>query len=198
MSTPARKASVERKTGETHVTVSINLDGTGQSSITTGVGFLDHMLALLAKHSMFDLDIAASGDHQVDDHHTVEDVGITLGQAFDKALGEKKGIARFACTAVPMDEALARCSLDLSGRAYLVLDAKFPTQKVGSFDVELTGEFLQALAANARMTLHVDVIRGDNSHHIIEAIFKSLARVLGAATRTDPRRQDVPSTKGVL
>lgn len=198
MSDTSRQAAVERKTGETQVSASIDLDGTGKSTIATGVGFLDHMLTLLARHAMFDIDVKAAGDTEVDDHHTVEDIGIALGQALKKALGDKKGIVRFANVSVPMDEALATCSLDISGRPFLVLDARFPTEKVGSFDAQLTGEFLQALATNAQITLHVDVVRGDNTHHIIEAIFKALARALRAATGIDPRQEGVPSTKGVL
>jgi len=198
MSKKARQAAVDRKTNETHVTASIDLDGTGASTIATGVGFLDHMLTLLARHAAFDIEIKAEGDREVDDHHTVEDVGIVLGQTLAKAVGDKRGMARFADSRVPMDEALAGCSLDFSGRPFLVLDAEFPTEKVGQFDVQLTGEFLQAFATHTQITLHIDVVRGDNSHHIIEAIFKALARCLHAATRIDPNRRDVPSTKGVL
>ncbi len=198
MTQQSRKARVERKTGETQVTASIDLDGTGKSAIATGIGFLDHMLTLMARHGLFDIDVTAAGDSDVDDHHTVEDVGITLAQAFAEALGDKRGIVRFACNALPMDDALARCSIDLSGRPVLAFNADFPTEKVGSFDVQLTREFMRAFATNARITLHIDVIRGDNSHHIIEAIFKALARGLSDAVRIDPRKDDVPSTKGVL
>lgn len=198
MTNSERTAEVERRTGETDVRLSMSLDGAGTAEVDTGVGFLDHMLVLFAKHSLFDLQVEAGGDTEVDDHHTVEDIGITLGQAFDTALGDKAGIGRFACKTLPMDEALVRCSVDISGRPFVEVHAEFQTEKVGSFDVELSREFIRAFATNARLTLHVDMLRGDNSHHIIEAIFKTLARTLREAVSIDPRDEDVPSTKGVL
>lgn len=193
-----RTASVNRKTKETHVELTINLDGEGSSNINTGVGFLDHMLDLLAKHALFDLHIKATGDRVVDDHHTVEDVGICLGQAMKDALGNKKGICRFAHASVPMQEALANVAIDVSGRSALVFHAKFHTEKIGNFDAELIEEFLEAFSANAGVNLHVNVPYGSNAHHIAEAIFKGLARALEDATRINRRTGDVPSTKGIL
>ncbi|MDK1031281.1 MAG: imidazoleglycerol-phosphate dehydratase HisB [Planctomycetia bacterium] len=193
-----RVASVNRKTRETDINVKVDLNGVGEADIATGVGFLDHMLALLAKHSLIDVTVAAKGDLRVDPHHTVEDVGICLGQAIAEALGDKRGIRRFGAAAVPMDESLARVSLDLSARPYLVFNAEFAGDKVGQFDTELVQEFLQALAANAGITLHINVPYGTNNHHISEAIFKALARALREAVALDPREPGTPSTKGVL
>jgi imidazoleglycerol-phosphate dehydratase len=197
-STPHRTARQDRKTKETEVSLSLDLDGEGSSTIASGVGFLDHMLDLLAKHALFDLEVRAQGDTHVDAHHTVEDIGICLGKALASALGEKRGIQRFASAAVPMDEALAEVHLDLSARPFLHFEAKFPTEKTGEFDTALAEEFLRALAANAGLTLHVRVPYGRNAHHIAEAIFKALARALRAAVALDPRVRGVPSTKGTL
>lgn len=194
----ARKAEVKRKTKETRIELSLNLDGTGDSDISTNVGFLDHMLDLLARHALFDIKVRAAGDTQIDDHHTVEDVGICLGRALKDALGEKRGIVRFGDASVPMDEALANVAVDIGGRAELVFNVTFPTEKVGRYDSALTEEFLRALVANAGINLHVNVPYGKNTHHITEAIFKGLAKALDKATRIDPRRTDVPSTKGVI
>lgn len=193
-----RRADIERKTKETQIHLSLLLEGKGESSIETGVGFLDHMLTLLTKHAGVDLSITASGDVEVDDHHTVEDVGICLGAALLEALGDKTGIRRFGSAFAPMDEALAEVALDISGRPYLVFNVNFPTEKVGRFDVALTEEFMRALATNANITLHVNVPYGKNAHHVAEAIFKALARSLREAVAIDPREAGVPSTKGVL
>ena len=193
-----RKAVVERQTKETAVRVELALDGAGTTDVRAGVGFLDHMLDLLGKHARLDLTVQASGDTETDDHHTVEDIGIALGQAIDQALGDRAGITRFGQAAVPMDEALAQVAIDLSGRGFLVLNADFGQEKIGSFDVSLVREFLQALASNARMTLHINAPYGDDGHHITEAIFKALARALAKAVSIDPRVDGVPSTKGVL
>jgi imidazoleglycerol-phosphate dehydratase len=194
-----RRAEVKRETGETKIELAIDLDGTGRSDIETGVGFLDHMLTLLARHSMIDMLIRAEGDHHVDDHHTTEDVGIALGQALKQALGGKLGITRYADCLMPMDETLARVALDISGRALLVFKAEFPSEKIGTFDTELVREFFQAFASNAGLTLHAEALYGANSHHIAEALFKGLARVLREATQIDARAADrVPSTKGTL
>ena len=195
---PSRRAEVSRKTNETQVALSLDLDGAGTARVESPAGFLNHMLDLLARHAMVDLEVTASGDTQVDLHHTVEDVGICLGQALEKALGDKAGIARFASVAVPMDEALAQVSLDLSGRPFLVYNVTFPGERVGDFETELVEEFLQALVNHAKVTLHVVVPCGTNDHHIAEAIFKGLARALRAAVARDPRATGVPSTKGVL
>jgi len=193
-----RQAAIERKTRETEIKLRLDLDGTGQSTVSTGVGFLDHMLDLLSKHGGFDLAVDATGDLQVDDHHTVEDVGICLGQALAKALGDKAGIRRFGWTSVPMQDSLANIALDLSGRYALVFNAKFPSLKIGTFDVELVAEFMEAFASNAGMNLHINVPYGANSHHIAEAIFKALAKALRLAVDIDPRQTGVPSTKGTL
>lgn len=193
-----RTASINRKTKETHVELTVNLDGEGSSNVNTGVGFLDHMLDQLAKHALFDLHIKATGDRVVDDHHTVEDVGICLGQAVKDALGNKKGLCRFAHASVPMQEALANVAIDVSGRSALVFHAEFHTEKIGNFDVELIEEFLEAFSANAGVNLHVNVPYGSNAHHIAEAIFKGLARALEDATRINRRIGDIPSTKGIL
>ncbi|HUU92111.1 MAG TPA: imidazoleglycerol-phosphate dehydratase HisB [Phycisphaerae bacterium] len=193
-----RRAHVTRRTKETQIDLSLNLDGAGQAEIDSPVGFLNHMLNLLARHAAVDLAVTAAGDTEVDLHHTVEDVGICLGQALDEALGDKAGIARFASVAVPMDDSLAEVSLDLSGRPFLVYNATFPGERVGEFETELVEEFLQALVNHARATLHVNVPYGANDHHIAEAIFKGLARALRAAVAPDPRADGIPSTKGVL
>lgn len=194
-----RTAEIIRKTAETDITLTLSLDGSGSSRIDTGCGFLDHMLTLLAKHGRFDLTLSCKGDTYVDDHHTVEDVGIALGQAFKAALGDKKGITRYGDTILPMDEALILCALDLSGRDYLGYDLQIPTPKVGSFDTELVEEFLLGFVRNAACTLHVRQLAGRNSHHIIEGAFKAVGRCLRAAVAIDSAFSDeIPSTKGVL
>jgi imidazoleglycerol-phosphate dehydratase len=194
-----RKASVTRATKETEVEVALDLDGTGASSIATGIGFLDHMLDLLARHSRIDINIKAKGDLHIDHHHTTEDVGIALGQAVRKALGDRKGIARYADVHVPMDEALTRAAIDISGRPFLVFKVDFVRAKVGSFDTALVQEWFQAFAVNAAVTLHVATLYGSNDHHIAESCFKGLARALRAAVAIDPRAaNEVPSTKGTL
>jgi len=194
----SRTATVRRETAETQIELQLALDGTGKAQIATGVGFLDHMLALLARHAAMDLAVKAAGDLEVDQHHTVEDVGICLGQALKQALGDKSGIRRFGHFCLPMEEALITSSVDLGGRAYFVFDAQFPTPKIGQFDSELVADFWQALAANALCNLHVIVHHGRNSHHIAEAVFKATARALRMAVEPDPRITDVPSTKGTL
>ncbi len=194
----ARKAKIERRTAETEIQLEIDLDGTGQSQIRTGVGFLDHMLVLLAKHGALDLTVTARGDLHVDQHHTVEDVGICLGQALRQALGDKAGIRRYGHFTLPMEETLVTTALDLSGRYFLVFQAEFPTPKIGDFDSELVEDFWQATAANALCNLHILLHHGRNSHHISEAIFKSAARALRMAVERDPRAGGVPSTKGTL
>ncbi|WHY61339.1 imidazoleglycerol-phosphate dehydratase HisB [Cytobacillus firmus] len=194
----ARTAEISRRTNETNITLSLNIDGEGKSDLETGVPFMTHMLDLFAKHGQFDLNIVANGDTDVDDHHTTEDIGICLGQVLKDALGDKKGIKRFGNAFVPMDEALAQVVVDLSNRPHLEMRAEFPSQKVGTFDTELVHEFLWKLALEARMNLHVIVHYGQNTHHIIEAIFKALARALDEATTIDPRIKGVPSTKGLL
>jgi imidazoleglycerol-phosphate dehydratase len=194
-----RQAEIVRKTGETDIRVKLELDGTGICRIDTGVGFLDHMLELFARHGRFDLEVSCKGDTRVDDHHSTEDIGIALGQAFDRALGEKKGILRYGQMILPMDESLILSAVDLSGRGLLVYDLRIPTEKVGTFDTELTEEFFRALAHNARCTLHIRQLAGSNSHHIIEGTFKSVARSLRAAVKIDPEcAGEIPSTKGVL
>ncbi|MCY2932070.1 MAG: imidazoleglycerol-phosphate dehydratase HisB [Planctomycetota bacterium] len=194
-----RKAAVDRKTKETDIRLSLDLDGTGTVAAATGVGFLDHMLDHLGKHSLCDLTVRAQGDLHVDDHHTVEDVALCLGEALVKALGDKAGIARYGWARVPMDEALAEVALDLSGRVAVVYDVTFPSSKVGTFDTQLVEEFLRRLAAVAGMNLHVSVPYGANDHHIAEAIFKALAQALRQAKAIDPQRKgQVPSTKGAL
>ena len=198
MSKNERRAEVERKTRETEIRVALWLDGTGSAEISTGIGFLDHMLDLLARHGLFDLRCQASGDLQVDAHHTTEDVGIVLGQALRQALGDKAGIARYGDRVLPMDETLVLVALDFSGRPLLVYDVAIPAATVGTFDTELVAEFLRAMATHAGLTLHVRLLASGNSHHIIEAIFKALGRALGEAVSLDPRRAGVPSTKGVL
>ena len=193
-----RRAEVSRQTKETQIELALNLDGAGRAEIDSPAGFLNHMLTLLARHAAVDLTVKAAGDTEVDLHHTVEDTGICLGQALEEALGEKAGIARFASVAVPMDEALAEVSLDLSGRPFLVYNVTFPGERVGEFETELVEEFLQAFVNHARATLHVSVPCGTNDHHIAEAIFKGVARALKAAVARDPRGGGIPSTKGVL
>ena len=194
-----REASVSRRTAETDVAVSIALDGTGRAEIATGVGFLDHMLELFARHGLFDVTAKVTGDLHVDQHHTTEDTGIALGQAFAQALGDKKGIARYADIHMPMDETLTRISLDISGRPLLVFNTTFPTEKIGAFDTELVREFFQAFAIQAGVTLHVETLYGANSHHIAESCFKGLARVLRRAVAVDPKEGGrIPSTKGTL
>ncbi len=194
-----RAARVSRRTTETAVSVSLALDGTGRAAVKTGVGFLDHMLELLARHALFDLEAHVEGDLHVDAHHTVEDAGIALVQAFLKALGDKRGIARYADVHLPMDETLTRVAVDVSGRPFLVFRTAFPTERIGAFDTELVREWFQAFAMNAGLTLHVETLYGANSHHIAESCFKGLARALRAAVAVDPREGDrVPSTKGSL
>ena len=194
-----RKASIKRKTGETDIKLALNLDGTGEGKIETGCGFLDHMLTLFKKHGRFDLEVKAKGDTYVDYHHTVEDIGISLGLAFKEALGDKAGITRYADTTLPMDEALILTAVDLSGRAFFVKDLDIKANKVGDFDTELVEEFLIALSSNAGFTLHVRQITGSNAHHVIEGIFKSLARTLKKAVAIDSTLNgEIPSTKGVL
>jgi imidazoleglycerol-phosphate dehydratase len=194
-----RKATVSRKTAETAIEVSLNLDGTGKYDNRTGVGFFDHMLDQLARHSLIDLTVTAKGDIHIDDHHTVEDVGIALGKALVQALGDKRGIRRYGACLLPMDDTLVRTALDLSGRPYLAWEVAFTAPKIGTFDTELVREFFTALAMNGGITLHVDAIRGVNSHHIAEAAFKAVARALRDAVETDSRKGDViPSTKGTL
>jgi imidazoleglycerol-phosphate dehydratase len=193
-----RTAKIHRKTAETDVALEINLDGIGEARVATGIGFFDHMLTLLAKHAAIDLNIDATGDLDVDQHHTVEDVGITLGQALREALGDKAGIRRYGHFAIPMDETLCTVALDLGGRAYFVCEADFPTNKIGDFDAELVADFWHAFAANALCNLHINVHYGRNSHHIAEAVFKATARSLRIAMEPDPRLPGVPSTKGTL
>jgi imidazoleglycerol-phosphate dehydratase len=193
-----RQANLSRKTGETDITLSINLDGSGASSVSTGVGFFDHMLTLLAKHAMIDLNVTAKGDLHVDSHHTVEDVGIVLGMALEKALADKKGINRYGQAKLPMDESVAEVLLDLSGRVAFVYRASFSPQAIGQFPPELVEEFFKALAGAARMNLHIHSEYGSNNHHIAEAMFKAFARALRMAITIDPRQTGVPSTKGVL
>jgi imidazoleglycerol-phosphate dehydratase len=194
-----RKASVKRTTKETAVEVTIDLDGEGRSAISTGIGFLDHMLDLLARHSRIDMEIKAKGDLHIDHHHTTEDVGIALGQAMKQALGDMKGITRYADVHLPMDEALTRVAIDISGRPFLVFNAEFGRDKIGPFDTELVQEWFQAFAVNAAVTLHVATLYGTNNHHIAESCFKGLARALRAAVAVDPRAaHEVPSTKGTL
>ncbi|MBQ7346121.1 MAG: imidazoleglycerol-phosphate dehydratase HisB [Oscillospiraceae bacterium] len=194
-----RTSVIKRATAETDITLTLSLDGTGTSEIQTGCGFLDHMLTLFARHGRFDLTVSCQGDTYVDDHHTVEDIGIALGQAFKEALGSKKGIRRYGDTVLPMDESLILTAVDLSGRGYLGYDLPIPTQKVGSFDTELVEEFFLGFIRNAECTLHIRKLAGTNSHHIIEGTFKSVARSLRTAVSIDPDCADeIPSTKGVL
>ena len=193
-----RIAELARTTRETDIRLRLVLDGSGSWQVATGVPFLDHMLSHVAVHGLFDLEVTCRGDTIMDDHHSVEDIGIVLGQAFRQALGDKLGIVRYGSQLMPMDEALVLVALDFSGRALLVYDVPVPAQQVGAFDTELVVEFLRALAHNAGLTLHVKLLHGSNAHHIIEAIFKGLGRALGQAVALDPRRAAIPSTKGVL
>ena len=194
-----RTSEIIRKTAETDISLTLNLDGTGKSTIATGCGFLDHMLTLFARHGRFDLDVTCNGDTYVDDHHTVEDIGIALGKAFDKALGDKRGIVRYGSLILPMDESLILSAVDISGRSYLDFDLNIPTQKVGTFDTELVEEFWLGFVRNAGVTLHIRQMAGTNSHHIIEGTFKSVARSLRQAVAIDPEfASEIPSTKGVL
>lgn len=194
-----RQAKITRDTSETSISVDVNLDGTGIYDVETGVGFFGHMLEQLARHSLMDITVRAKGDLHIDDHHTVEDTGIALGQAMVQALGDKRGIVRYGACLLPMDDALVRAALDLSGRPYLVWNVDMPSAKIGTFDTELVREFFQALSTHGGITLHVDALHGINSHHIAEATFKAVARSLRDALETDPRKADaVPSTKGTL
>lgn len=194
-----RKATIKRKTRETEIAVSVMLDGSGKAAVATGIGFLDHMLEQLGRHSLIDLDIEAKGDLHIDQHHTTEDIGIALGQAVQQALGDRAGITRYADVHLPMDETLTRCAIDVSGRPYLVWDVPFTRPKVGDFDTELFHEFFQAFALNAGITLHIATLYGGNNHHIAETCFKALARALRVAVAIDPRQENrIPSTKGSL
>jgi imidazoleglycerol-phosphate dehydratase len=197
MSNP-RSAKIDRQTSETKISLTLNVDGTGQSNIKSGVGFLDHMLTLFAKHGLFDLDVHCDGDTQVDAHHTTEDIGICLGQAFASALGDKRGLTRYGHIVLPMEETLVTVAVDLSGRNYVVFNAPMTSPKIGEFDSELVEDFWYAFASNASCNFHVLLHYGRNSHHIAEAIFKASARALRIATEKDPRRFDIPSTKGQL
>jgi imidazoleglycerol-phosphate dehydratase len=194
-----RKATVERKTTETKVSCTVNLDGDGRFDVHTGVGFFDHMMEQLARHSLIDITLKAEGDRHIDDHHTVEDSGIALGQAIAKALGDRKGIRRYGAADLVMDETLSRCAIDVSGRAFLVFRCTFPRDKIGTFDTELVREWFQAFAMNAGITLHLENAYGENAHHMAEASYKALARALRDAIEIDPRQKDrIPSTKGSL
>ncbi|MDD6882233.1 MAG: imidazoleglycerol-phosphate dehydratase HisB [Eubacteriales bacterium] len=194
-----RQAEISRKTAETEIVLRLNLDGAGQSRVNTGVGFLDHMLTLMARHGRFDLDVTCAGDVAVDDHHSVEDVGICLGDAFAQALSDLSGVTRYGGILLPMDEALVACAVDLSGRGRLEYDLRIPTQKIGSFDTELVQEFWEAFARRANLTLHIRQLAGENSHHIAEAAFKAAGRALRQAVKLDPELAgEIPSTKGVL
>jgi imidazoleglycerol-phosphate dehydratase len=194
-----RSASVSRRTNETDISVSLGIDGSGRCSVASGIGFLDHMLELFGRHALFDLDVKVTGDLHIDAHHSTEDAGIALGQAFAKALGDKKGIARYASLHLPMDETLTRVAVDISGRPFIVFRTAFPTEKIGAFDTELVREFFIAFAMNAGLTLHVETLYGENSHHIAESCFKGLARALRQAVAVDPREGErIPSTKGAL
>ena len=193
-----RTAAIDRKTNETHVKLTLNLDGSGTSKIETGVGFLDHMLTLFAKHGLFDLDVTAVGDLHIDAHHTTEDVGICLGKALAEAVGDKSGITRYGSMTLPMEETLVTSALDLSGRVKFVYRVEFPTEKIGQFDTELVEEFWQAVAANAMLNLHLVLHHGTNSHHISEGLFKATARALRQATTIDPRQSGIPSSKGTI
>jgi imidazoleglycerol-phosphate dehydratase len=198
ISTPPRAADIERTTGETTVRLRLRLDGMGESTASTGVGFFDHMLDLLARHARLDLDVQATGDLETGSHHTAEDVGIVLGRALDEALGDRVGVNRYGDATVPMDEALAACAIDLSGRPYLSFTGAIPAVTIGGFETELTEEFFRAVAVNARLTAHLGLLAGTNAHHMVEACFKSFARALRAAIAVDPTDVGIPSTKGVL
>ncbi|MFV0333488.1 MAG: imidazoleglycerol-phosphate dehydratase HisB [Tropicimonas sp.] len=194
-----RKAKIERATSETRVSVEINLDGSGRYDCDTGVGFFDHMLEQLARHSLIDMTVRAEGDLHIDDHHTVEDTGIALGQALVAALGDKRGIRRYGACLLPMDDSLVRAALDLSARPWLMMNMDLPSARIGTFDTELVREFFQALSTHGGITLHIDMLHGINSHHIVEAAFKAVARALREAVEPDPRKaDDIPSTKGML
>ncbi|MGR3551424.1 imidazoleglycerol-phosphate dehydratase HisB [Pseudooceanicola sp.] len=194
-----RSATIRRKTAETEISASLTLDGSGRYDIQTGVGFFDHMLDQLARHSLIDMEVRCKGDLHIDDHHTVEDCGIAIGQALSEALGDKRGIRRYGSCLLPMDETLVRCALDLSGRPFLVWNLDLPSGQIGTFDTELVREFFQALATHGGITLHIDLLHGFNSHHIAEAAFKAVARALREAVEPDPRKgDDIPSTKGML
>lgn len=193
-----RNYKISRKTAETEIDLDFTIDGSGSSLIDTGVGFFDHMLTLMTKHGLFDLEITCNGDLNVDQHHSVEDIGIALGEAFHQAIGNKEGITRYATVTSPMDEALANVSLDISGRSYFVYNVEGLKDKVGNFDTELVEEFFQAFTSNAKVTLHINLAYGKNSHHIIEAIFKGFGRALDQASIKNPRIKGVPSTKGIL
>ncbi|MCY3757360.1 MAG: imidazoleglycerol-phosphate dehydratase HisB [Acidobacteria bacterium] len=193
-----RTSEVSRRTSETDISVRLNLDGEGVSQVSTGIHFFDHMLILMAKHGLFDLEVRCKGDLEVDGHHTVEDVGIALGQAFDRALGTKEGITRYGMAYVPMDEALGRAVVDYSGRPFLVCKVGFPAERVGELSTELVEEFFRALAVHGRMNLHIEILYGKNSHHMAEAMFKSAGRALSLAAARNPAVKGVPSTKGVL
>jgi imidazoleglycerol-phosphate dehydratase len=195
-----RSATIERNTKETRISVTVDLDGAGRSAISTGLGFFDHMLDQIARHAPLDLTVRAEGDLHIDGHHTVEDVGIAFGQAVDRALGDRQGISRYGDAHVPLDEALTRVVLDVSGRPYLVYDVSFPAQRIGGFDTELMREFFQAFSVQARVGLHIECLRGVNSHHLAESAFKGFARAFGKAVAIDPRRTqgEAPSTKGTL
>lgn len=194
-----RSATITRKTAETDITVTVTLDGTGSYDNATGIGFFDHMLDQLARHALIDMTVRCDGDRHIDDHHSVEDVGIALGQALGRALGDKRGIRRYGACLLPMDDALVRAALDLSGRPFLVWNMELPTAKIGTFDAELVREFFQALSTHSGMTLHLDALHGINSHHLAEAAFKAVARALREAVEPDPRKGDaIPSTKGAL
>lgn len=193
-----RQAKIERTTAETAISLDFLIDGTGTSSIQTGVGFFDHMLTLMTKHGLFDLHVTCNGDLEVDQHHSVEDIGIALGQAFHEALGNKEGISRYATVSTPMDEALSTISIDISGRPYFVYNVEGLKDKVGNFDTELVEEFFQAFVSNAKVTLHINLAYGKNTHHMIESIFKGFGRALDQATLKNPRIKGIPSTKGSL
>ena len=194
-----RRAVITRKTGETEVSLSLSLDGTGVYAVDTGCGFLNHMLALFSRHARFDLTVTCVGDTDVDDHHTVEDVGIALGRALREALGDKRGVNRYGGATLPMDEALCLCAVDLSGRGYLAFDAKMPSEKIGSFDTELVREFFWAVAREGGVTLHIRQMAGENAHHVAESMFKGAARALRQAAALDPdAAEEIPSTKGSL
>lgn len=194
----ARKAAIDRKTTETAIRLDLEIDGSGECEAETGIGFFDHMLTALAKHGQFDLKVTCDGDLEVDAHHTVEDIGICLGQAFSQALGDKAGITRFGSAYVPMDEALARAAVDFSGRPYLVFNSDFDEDMIGGFPSALAEEFFRSLTDHARINLHIDLIRGSNAHHSVEAIFKAVARAVRSAVTIDPNIRGIPSTKGVL
>ncbi len=193
-----RKAEIKRKTNETDITISIDIDGKGQAEVSTGIGFFDHMLLSFARHGMFDLKVSCKGDINVDCHHTIEDVGIVLGQAIAEALKDKVGITRYGSTIIPMDDALIMCAVDLCGRPYLGFDGRFSSERVGYFDTEMVREFFYAISYSAGMNLHIKQLSGENTHHLIEAMFKAFARALDAATTTDPRISEVLSTKGSI